>query len=230
MRRADRLFDIIQLLRGAARPMTAATLAARLEVSARTVYRDIACLQGSGVPIDGAAGLGYVLRPGFDLPPLMFTTEEAQSIAVALDLLRRTGDRGLQEAADRVRGKIAAVVPPDLRIGEAPFHVSSYGAQVPDVVCMSEVRDAIRTSRKLHIDYLDRQGRRSARVIWPIAVAYFVEATLIGAWCELRGDYRHFRVDGVRAMAVLDNFHPADSPALLAGWRALQEQGRPSAV
>ena len=228
MRRADRLFDIIQLLRGVVRPMTAATMAAQLEVSARTVYRDVAALQASGVPIDGAAGLGYVLRPGFDLPPLMFTAEEAQTIAVALALVRRTGDRGLQEAAQRVRGKIAAMLPAGLRAGEqAPFYVSSHGARVPDIVCMSEVRDAIRASRKLHIDYLDRQGRHSARIIWPLAVAYFMEATLIGAWCELRRDYRHFRVDGIKAMAVLDNFHPADPPVLLAGWRALQEQGRP---
>ncbi len=218
MRRADRLFDIIQLLRGAARPLTASRMAGRLEVSPRTVYRDIAALQASGVPVDGASGLGYVLRPGYDMPPLMFTAEEAQTIAVALDLVRRTGDRGLQDAAGRVRAKIAAVSPTR---PWAPFHVSSHGAYVPDIVCMSEVRDAIRSARKLRIRYLDGHGRHSDRVVWPLAVAYFMEATLIGAWCELRGDYRHFRADRIQAVEILDTFYPPDRPELLAGWRAL---------
>lgn len=231
MQRAERLFDIIQLLRGNARPMTASALAERLEVAVRTVYRDIAALQGSGVPIEGAAGLGYVLGKGFDLPPLMFTPEEAQTIAVALDLVRRTGDRGLQEAADRVRSKIAAILPPASRtIPPAPFYVSAYGANVPALVCMSEVRDAIRAARKLRIDYLDLRGQRSRRTVWPIAVAYFAEATLIGAWCETRCDYRHFRTDRVSALTVLDEVYPADRPALLAGWRALHPVGDRRAV
>ena len=222
MRRAERLFDIIQLLRGAARPVTASVLATQLEVSVRTVYRDITALQGSRVPIEGASGLGYVLRPGYSLPPLTFTPEEAQTIAVALDLVRRTGDRGLQEAAGRVRAKLAAVSPPrPPGCRETPFHVSSHGAHVPDRVCMSEVRDAIRAARKLRICYVDRHGRRSVRIVWPLAVAYFVEATLIGAWCELRGDYRHFRTDRIQAVDALDKFYPVDRPDLLAGWRSL---------
>jgi predicted DNA-binding transcriptional regulator YafY len=218
MRRAERLFDIIQLLRGEGRPIPAARLAERLEVSVRTIYRDVMHMQGSGVPIEGAAGLGYVLRDGFDLPPLMFTAEEFQTIAVALDLVRRTGDRGLQEAADRVRGKIAAVSRVARR--DVPFYVSAQGAHVPAIVCMSEVRDAIRAARKLRIDYRDQEGQESRRIIWPLAVAYFAEATLIGAWCELRGDYRHFRTDRVRDIAILNDVYPA-APSLLAGWRAL---------
>ena len=226
MRRADRLFDIIQLLRGAVRPMTASGMAKILEVSSRTVYRDIAALQGSGVPVEGASGLGYVLHPGYDLPPLMFTPEEAQTIAVALELVRRTGDRGLQEAAARVRAKLAVVVPPSAPgRQEAPFHVSSHGAHVPDVVCMSEVREAIRAGRKLHIRYLDRRGWCSDRVVWPLAVAYFMESTLIGAWCELRCDYRHFRTDRIQTVDVLEACYPINRPDLLAGWRALHAPG-----
>jgi predicted DNA-binding transcriptional regulator YafY len=224
MRPAERLFDIIQLLRGTARPLSAAALAARLEVSTRTIYRDIAALQGSGVPIDGAPGFGYVLGDGYDLPPLMFTAEEFQTIAVALDLLRRTGDQGLQAAAAGVRAKLAAIRPQARGAGgEAPYYVSTQGAPASSVVCLSAVRAAIRAGRKLRLDYRDRDGAASRRIVWPLAIAYFAESTLIGAWCELRADYRHFRTDRVHDLAVLDQAFPRDCPTLLSGWWALQE-------
>ena len=176
MRPAERLFDIIQLLRGSGRPLSAATLAARLEVSVRTVYRDIAALQASGVPIDGAPGFGYVLGDGYDLPPLMFTAEEFQTIAVALDLVSRTGDRGLQEAAANVRAKIAAVRPAGRQaVVETPFFVWGRGASVAPVVCMAALRDAIRAARKLRLDYVNGNGEETRRVIWPLAIAYFSE-------------------------------------------------------
>jgi predicted DNA-binding transcriptional regulator YafY len=225
MRPADRLFDIIQLLRGSQRPLSAGAIAARLEVSTRTIYRDIAGLQASGVPIDGAAGLGYVLGPGYDLPPLMFTAEEFQTIAVALDLVRRTGDEGLQAAAAGVRAKLAAIRPPAPGgMAEVPFYVWAQGAPGSAAVCFSAVRDAIRAGRKLRLDYRDRDGDESRRIIWPIAIAYYAESTVIGAWCELRGDYRHFRADRVRDLAVLEDVFPADCRTLLSGWQALQEQ------
>jgi len=224
MRPAERLFDIIQLLRGRARPLSAAAIAARLEVSARTIYRDIASLQASGVPVESAAGFGYVLGPGYDLPPLMFTPEEFQTIAVALDLVRRTGDAGLQAAAAGVRAKLAAIRPPARgAMVEAPYYVWTRGAPGSSVVCFSEVREAIRAGRKLRLDYRDRDGGESCRIVWPIAIAYYAESTIIGAWCELRGDYRHFRADRVRDLAVLAETCPADGRALLAGWLALQE-------
>jgi predicted DNA-binding transcriptional regulator YafY len=226
MRPAERLFDIIQLLRGSRRPLSAGAIAERLEVSTRTIYRDIASMQGSGVPIEGAAGFGYVLGPGYDLPPLMFTAEEFQTIAVALDLVRRTGDQGLQAAAAGVRAKIAAIRPSarGTDLVEAPFYVWTQDASVPPAVCLSEVRGAIRAHRKLRLDYRNGEGTESRRVVWPLAIAYFAEATLIGAWCELRGDYRHFRTDRVRDLAVLEQAYPDDCPTLLSGWRALQEQ------
>src|ERR1051325_4542547 len=115
MRRADRLFDIIQRLRTARGPTTAAALAAELEVTVRTVYRDIATLQARRVPIEGAAGIGYLLRRGFDLPPLMFTEDEAEAIGVAMRMLARTGDTGLQQAADSVLSKLTLVLPDLLR-------------------------------------------------------------------------------------------------------------------
>jgi predicted DNA-binding transcriptional regulator YafY len=218
MRRADRLFDIIQLLRTAAAPVTAATLAVELEVTPRTVYRDIATLQARRVPIEGAPGLGYVLRRGFDLPPLMFTSEEIEAIVVGARLLHRTGDVGLQEASARVLSKVEVVLPEALRTSlvSPTMFVSGHGA--PAGADLSVIRAAIRDERKLRIDYADEQGRTSSRTICPFAVAYYVEATLISAWCELREDFRHFRADRVQALTVLDLGFPVPGRKLMADW------------
>jgi predicted DNA-binding transcriptional regulator YafY len=219
MRRADRLFDIIQMLRTAKAPLTAAAIAVELEVTTRTVYRDVATLQARRVPIEGAPGLGYVLRRGFDLPPLMFTTEEIEAITVGVRLLRRTGDVGLQDAAESVLSKIAVVLPEALRTSlGAPLFVSDRGAPRPEVADLSVIRAAIREERKLGIAYTDEQGRATERIIWPIAVAYYVEATLVSAWCELRNDFRHFRSDRIRALTVLEHSVPVPARKLKAQW------------
>lgn len=222
MRRSDRLFDIIQHLRTASRPTTAATLAEELEVTPRTIYRDIATLQARRVPIEGAAGVGYVLRKGFDLPPLMFTVEEIEAIAVGARMVRRLRDPKLQEAADSVFSKVTVVLPEALRaqLVSAPIYVSPGSAAAP-AVDMGELRGAIRDSRKVHIAYADESGRRSHRTIWPIAMAYYVDATLIGAWCELRADYRNFRVERIASSTVLDEHFPQDNGRLFAEWSAL---------
>jgi predicted DNA-binding transcriptional regulator YafY len=228
MRRSDRLFDIIQRLRTARRPTTAAALADELEVTVRTVYRDVATLQARRVPIEGAPGIGYMLRRGFDLPPLMFTTEEIEAIAVGARLVARTGDPGLQDAAESVLSKVSVVLPEPLRtqLTSAPIFVSPSGAPVPDSVDLSTVRQAIRDERKMHICYADEKGLRTERTIWPIALAYYVQATLIGAWCELRRDYRHFRADRVSALAVLDERYPSDNGRLMAEWLAMRQNER----
>ena len=194
MRRADRLFDIIQVLRTATRPVTATALAAELEVTPRTVYRDIATLQARRVPIEGAAGLGYVLR--------------------------RTGDVGLQDAAVGVLSKIEVVLPVALRshLATPTTFVSGRGAPTPEVADLSMIRSAIRDEHKLRIDYVDQHGQLSSRTIWPFAVAYYVEATLINAWCELRDDFRHFRADRVRGLTVLEEEFPVPGRTLMAGW------------
>src|SRR6516164_7312643 len=220
MRRADRLFDIIQALRTAKKPMTAAMIAERLEVTVRTIYRDIATLQARRVPIEGAPGLGYVLRRGFDLPPLMFTSEEIEAIVVGMRLLRRTGDVGLQDAAVGVLSKIEVVLPVALRshLATPTTFVSGRGAPTPEVADLSMIRSAIRDEHKLRIDYVDQHGQLSSRTIWPFAVAYYVEATLINAWCELRDDFRHFRADRVRGLTVLEEEFPVPGRTLMAGW------------
>jgi predicted DNA-binding transcriptional regulator YafY len=222
MRRADRLFDIIQKLRVANGPTTAAALAEQLEVNIRTVYRDVATLQARRVPIEGAAGLGYMLRRGFDLPPLMFTEDEIDAISVGARLVRRLRDPGLRAAADSVLAKVATVVPDALRQGvvAAPFYVSDGSAATPTGIDLADVRHAIRETRKLRIDYADGSGQRSERVIWPIALAYYVDATLIGAWCELRRDYRHFRPERIVTSALLDDTFPTDGGKLMQGWLA----------
>jgi predicted DNA-binding transcriptional regulator YafY len=211
MRRAGRLFDIIQMLRSAKGPMTAATIAERLEVTPRTIYRDVASLQASRVPVEGSAGIGYVLRRGFDLPPLMFSTEEADAIAIGMRLLNRLRDPGLQEA-ERVLSKIAVVLPETVRqsVGRAPFYVSKGRHQVPEGISLSDVRAAIRQRRKLHLRYSDEAGQETERTVWPIALAYYVDVTIIAAWCELRCDYRHFRVDRVRTLTIMEACYPAD--------------------
>jgi predicted DNA-binding transcriptional regulator YafY len=225
MRRAGRLFDIIQALRAATRPMTAAALAEALEVTPRTVYRDIATLQARRIPIEGAAGIGYVLRRGFDLPPLMFTDDEIDAIAVGARLLRRLRDPALQEAADSVLAKIATILPERLRAGidAAPFLVSEGSAATPEGIDLGELRRAIRETRKLRIGYHDLDDRRSHRTVWPIAMLYYVDVTLLGAWCELRQDYRHFRVERILASTVLEETFPAGGGKLLEGWHAVQQ-------
>jgi predicted DNA-binding transcriptional regulator YafY len=226
LRRADRLFDILRILRAAKRPVTAATIADQLEVTVRTVYRDIATLQARRVPIEGAAGIGYVLRRGFDLPPLMFTEDEAEAIAVGVRLLARTGDPGLQKAAESVLSKVTLVVPDPLReyLSTAPVYVSKSGAPVPAQPDLpSTIRHAIRDSRKMRIAYEDGDGRRTTRVIQPFAVAYYVEATLVCAWCELRNDIRHFRSDRIAAARVLDESF-AIPAAVIAEWAAAREE------
>jgi len=220
MRRGDRLFEIIQLLRGAPRPLTAAGMAESLEVTVRTVYRDVAALQARRVPIEGAPGVGYVLRRGFDLPPLMFTMEEVEAIVVGVRLVRRTGDAGLQKAAESVLSKVTVILPHVLRehLATSTFFVSDFGASTSPAVDLSAIRDAIRTTRKVRITYTDEQGGHSRRTIWPVAVAYYVQATLIAAWCELREDYRHFRTDRIVTATVLDEVFPTREGQLLRGW------------
>ena len=222
LRRADRLFDILLILRGAKAPVTAAAIANELEVTVRTVYRDVATLQARRIPIEGTAGIGYVLRRGFDLPPLMFTEDETEAIAVAVRMLARTGDPGLQKAAEGVLQKVTQVVPDPLRdyLSAAPVYVSKSGAPVPAQRDLpTTIRHAIREARKLRISYEDELGRRTLRVIQPFAVAYYVEATLVCAWCELRNDTRHFRTDRVVSAEVLDETFTIPA-RVMAAWLA----------
>ncbi|HEX4768772.1 MAG TPA: YafY family protein [Lichenihabitans sp.] len=167
MRRADRLFDIIQRLRTATGPVTAATLSTELEVTVRTVYRDIATLRARRVPIEGAPGIGYLFRRGFDLPPLMFTADEVEAIAVGARLLRRTGDAGLQSAAASLLSKISVVLPPDTgpHLDDPAMFVSGFGVAAMPEADLALVRAAIRNRRKLRIGYADSTGRSRSPIM-----------------------------------------------------------------
>src|SRR5215207_616354 len=220
MRRTSRLFEIIQLLRSARKPLTAAALAETLEVTKRTVYRDVASLQAMSVPIYGEAGVGYVMRPGYDLPPLMLSVEEVEALVVALSLLGRTGDKGLKAAAETIRAKVASVLPQASKqpIDNVSLYAPAWGAAEPVNLDLSLVARAIREERKLVIAYCDEQGRASERVIYPLAIVYFVEVINVAAWCELRQAFRHFRADRIRTCSLSGGRFEGQSAELRARW------------
>jgi predicted DNA-binding transcriptional regulator YafY len=204
MRRADRLFRIVQLIRGR-RLTTAAQLAERLEVSSRSVYRDIAALQAQGVPIEGEAGVGYRMRRGFDLPPLMFTRQEAQALVACLRVAQPRIDAALAAHADEALAKILSVLPEAERT--AAERLSLYALPVgPDAETrerLSRLRVAAEDKIRLQIDYRDLADARSVRVVRPLGCFYWGEVWTLAAWCEMRGDFRNFRVDRIVAINAL---------------------------
>jgi predicted DNA-binding transcriptional regulator YafY len=201
MSRAARLLELLQLLRRHRRPVTGAALSAELGVSLRTLYRDIAALQAQGAPVEGERGLGYVLRPGFILPPLMFSGEEIEALVLGSRWVAARGDDKLARSARDALAKIRAVVPPALRdeldastllIGPSPGR-----AATDDDSRLELIRRAIRAGRKLTLTYQDGNGKPSARTLRPFALGYFEHVRVLVAWCELRQDYRSFRTDRI---------------------------------
>ena len=221
MRRADRLFQIIQILRRTGRPTTADTIAAELETSKRTVYRDIATLMGQRVPIRGEAGMGYVLENGFDLPPLMLTPDEIEAAVLGAQWVMARGDPVLVKAAQDLIAKIGVAVPERLRpfvLEPATRQVSNWTA-LPDRIDMSRSRAWIHTGRKIKLHYRDELERESVRVVWPISIGYLETVRMLIAWCEMRQDFRHFRTDRVIDAEFLDERYPERPAALRAKWR-----------
>ncbi len=221
MRRADRLFQIIQILRRQARPVTAAQLAAELETSQRSVYRDVAALIGQRVPVRGEAGLGYVLEGGFDLPPLMLTEAEIEAAVLGAQWVIGRRDPGLARAAQDLLAKIAATVPERLRpvLLEPVTSAPEAGQIAPDRLDMARLRQWIRAGRKLGLRYRDEQGRTTERVVWPVTLAYLETVRILAAWCELRQDFRHFRTDRMVEASFLDLRYPDRPARLRARWR-----------
>ncbi|ACE90278.1 transcriptional regulator [Rhizobium phaseoli] len=219
MRKASRLFEIIQILRLARKPMTAAAMAETLEVTVRSIYRDIAALQAMRVPIEGGRGIGYIMRPGFDLPPLMFSIEEMEAIVLSLALLERTADEELKQAARRVNRKISGAVPPPLRQAMDTKALYAWGSTAqPAGFDLAIVRRAIRDERKLTLGYRDELGRASERTIQPIALIYYSQTANIVAWCELRQAIRNFRSDRVERCAAAEAFFKGDGDRLRELW------------
>ena len=221
MRRADRLLRIIQLLRRHRRPVTGQRMAEELEVSLRTLYRDIADLITDGVPIRGEAGVGYVLGEGYDLPPLMFKSDELEAIMLGLSWVQRRGDKALATAADDVVAKIGTVLPEALRpfFYDAPLLTPPKFGLPMDKVDVAQLRQAIRSQHKVEIDYVDENEKHTRRVIWPIAITYFDAQRLVVAWCELRQGFRHFRTDRVAEMTPREERYREPRLKLLARWQ-----------
>ena len=204
MRRAERLFHIVQLVRSR-RLSTGQWLAQKLEVSARTVYRDIAELQAQGVPIDGEAGVGYRMRAGFDLPPLMFTTGEAQALVAAVRVAQARLDPLMAADADSALGKILSVLPPPARAAADALALFAPTTPVDDATRarLAPLRQAIEGRRWIDVHYLDLQGRESQRRLRPLALFHWDSVWTLAAWCEARQDFRNFRVDRLSALQVL---------------------------
>ena len=228
MRPADRLFQIIQILRRTPRPITARALADELGTSKRTVYRDIADLIGQRVPIRGEAGIGYVLQPGLDLPPLMLTPDEIEAAVLGAQWVARHSDAELARAAQDLIAKIGAVVPERLRpfVFEPATEMPPARSLATDGLDMAQVRAQIHAGRKIRVRYRDEQDRESDRVVWPVTVGYMETVRHLIAWCELRQDFRSFRTDRVLAAGFLDERYPERPSALRAKWRRTLNRAR----
>lgn len=228
MSRARRLLDLIQILRGHRFPVAGERLADELGISLRTLYRDIRTLQEQGAHIDAATGLGYVLRPGFMLPPLMFSEEEIEALVLGTRWVADRADAKLGTAARDALQKIAAVLPRDLRdtLDASALLIGPGPGIAAGTIELSQLRRAIRTERKIDIDYCSADGTRSRRIIWPFALGYFEQALVLVAWCELRQAFRHFRTDRIAAMRTLAQRPPRRRQALLKAWREEQDKSR----
>ncbi len=216
MRRADRLFQIVQHLRGG-RLTTARQLAERLEVSERTIYRDIADLIGTGVPIDGEAGVGYLMREGFDLPPLMFTRDEIVALTAGARLIRAWGGTSMAAAAEEALVKIRSVLPDDTRNRAA--NVAVHAFQMPQLddatrARLDDLEAAIEARTRLDIRYATEDGTVSERIIRPLGLWFWGKVWTLVAWCELRNDFRMFRADRISGMEASGTFRAEPDKSL----------------
>jgi predicted DNA-binding transcriptional regulator YafY len=223
MSRSERLLDLVQTLRRRRRPVSGQALADELGVSIRTLYRDIATLQGQGAPIEGESGLGYVLKPGFFLPPLMFGEDEIDAVILGLRFVSQRGDAELASAAENVLAKIEAVLPPEMEGSAATSGLLAGPGGSGNAYHLATIRRAIRREEKLHLDYLDKNGEASKRLVWPVAIAFFEVADVLAAWCETRRDFRHFRLDRIGALMPVHERTPKRHRILLAEWRLSQD-------
>jgi predicted DNA-binding transcriptional regulator YafY len=216
MRRADRLFDIIQILRRR-KLVRARDLADKLEVSERTIYRDIRDLAAGGVPVEGEAGVGYILREGYDLPPIMFNEQEIEALVLGVRIVESWADPELAEAAGNVIAKVEAVVPERLRRHMAETALlapENHYSETTDVD-VGALRSALRERHKVHFRYLDLKDRTTERSVRPLALSFYGPIWLLSAWCELRRDFRSFRLDRITGLTVLDEtFRPEPGKTL----------------
>lgn len=227
MRRADRLFQIAQYLRGR-RLTTARQLAEWLAVSERTIYRDVRDLSLSGVPVEGEAGIGYRIKSGYDLQPLMFSPDEIDALVIGMRMVQAWGGPQLAASAAASLAKITLALPKEKRdfveataLFAPAFHIDPLHGER-----LEAIRQAIGQRRKLRLEYADVDAKPSERTIWPLALYFFGGTWLIAAWCELRADFRAFRLDRVRAMADAGGYHSQQGRQLADFVRAMERQHR----
>jgi predicted DNA-binding transcriptional regulator YafY len=225
MSRPKRLLDLVQLLRQYRHPVTGQRLAEQLGISLRTLYRDIQTLQSHGATIEGEAGIGYVLRSGFMLPPLMFTEEEIEALVLGSRWVEGRADPSLRKGAKSALAKIGAVLPSDLKdaLDGNTLLIGPAKNPVENKSFVSALRDSIRTEQKVSLRYRDLRETESHRVVWPFAIGYFEDLAILVAWCELREDFRNFRTDRILTANRLAHRYPKRRAELLKNWRKQQK-------
>jgi len=227
LRKAERLFEIVQLLRLTRGPISAQKIANELGSSKRSVYRDMAALRAQDVPIRGEAGVGYVLEKGFDMPPLMLTSDELDAAVLGAHWVASQGEADLAKAALNFLAKIEVVVPARLRA-----HVLEPATSIdpiipaPEAVNSSLLRQAIRAHRKISLEYCSFAGETTQRVIWPVLLGYRDAGRILAAWCELRAGFRYFRTDCMISADILEQSIPEGALALRARWQVVMDQER----
>ena len=221
MSRSERLLELIQTLRRYRRPVSGQTLADETNVSLRTLYRDIATLQAQGADIEGEPGMGYILKPGFLLPPLMFSEDEIEALVLGSRWVASRTDSDLSRAAANVLAKIAAVLPDDMKpkLEGSNLLVPQDHSEIADVVDLSLVRKAIRNEHIVEIGYVDAAGVPTERRIWPFALGFYDRVRVVAAWCEMRNDFRNFRTDRIQRMEPQGKRYPRRKAELLKAWR-----------
>lgn len=225
MTRAERLLHLMQLLRNRRTPISASELADALQMSVRSVYRDIRSLQAQGADIEGEAGLGYILKPGFTLPPLMFSAQELEALALGSRWVQERADSELSQAATQALAKIAAVLPQEKRTNLAQSALLIGPGQLADCTddTLIALRRAIRLEHKLMMTYRDGNGQLTERTVWPVALGFFDQVRVLVAWCELREQFRHLRADRIEQLQELDVRFPRRRALLLHQWRLEQQ-------
>ena len=221
MTRSERLLRLLQLLRRYRRPVSGQILAEELGVSIRTLYRDIASLQAQGATIEGEPGVGYVMKPGFMLPPMMFSSEELDALVLGMRWVADRCDKTLSAGALSTLAKVAAVLPTELRreLEESSLLVGAPLKGPAHTVSSDLLRAAVRAEQKLKMTYVDGSGVHSQRVVWPFALVYFDQARVLMCWCELRADFRNFRSDRISDVERMGERYPKRRATLLREWR-----------
>lgn len=220
MTRTRRLLDLIQILRSHRYPVTSAFLSQELNVSVRSIYRDIASLEQQGVEIEGCAGIGYILKSDFHLPPLMFEKNEIDALVLGLNWVMKNTDMELSIAAKHVIAKVHSVLPEHLA-NEIENHslLIPSGNNCTNQNYLSAIRKAITNRNKIRITYADKNGTVTLRDIWPVALGFFDSSRMLAGWCELRQSFRSFRLDRIKELIVSDSFYPQTRQKLLKDWK-----------